>query len=92
MNFINPGLLIQLYKKNKLRKDASKWAMTQLEANHFWENPNFEMDTIAANMINILQVTCFFALLVPLGLVFSLLFFIFNYWIYKVTLLSLNFI
>ena len=73
-----------LYKKSKLRKDSSKWALTQIQANKYWENPDFTVDTVSANMINILQTTCFFALLIPLGLVFSLIFFVANYWIYKV--------
>lgn len=84
MNFVNPGYISLWWTRRKYRKDASKWAVTQDEANKLWENPTFRIDTISANMINVLQIAAFFSPLIPLSLVFTLIFFISNYWIYKV--------
>ena len=86
MNFVNPGYLSTLYKRYKYRKseNISKWGATQKTANETFENPTFTIDTVSANMMNILQITSFFAILIPLGLLFSLIFFVCNYWIYKV--------
>lgn len=84
MNFINPGYLGCAYNRWKTRRNPTKWAMTQEQGNISWENPIFNIDTISANMVNVLQITAFFGPLLPLGFVYSFFFFVFNYWIYKV--------
>lgn len=85
MNFINPAYLWRIYQRRKIKKmDKEKMAITQEKANKIWENPNFNIDTISANMMNMLEITCFFVSLIPCVLILSLIFFILNYWIYKV--------
>ena len=83
MNFINPGYLMCLFSRWRNKKNNEKWALSQEKANKAFENPIFNIDTIAANMINVLLITSFFCQLIPLSLVFSLVLLILNYWIYK---------
>lgn len=71
--------------------DKNKIPLTQEQANKIWENPAFAIETISANMMNMLLITCFLGSLIPIGLVISLIFYILNYWIYKVFIIIVDY-
>jgi len=89
MSAINIGYLVKKYKRWSYQKEnLQHYCLTQKQANICFENPSFQIDTISANLINMLLLTSFFSPLIPLGLVFSLIYFIANYWILKVFILN----
>jgi len=81
---LNIAYLMKEYKRKNCKKLGEKCPLTQSQANKLWENPSFPIQSASAILINTIWFTAFYASLIPLGMVFSLICLIYEYWIFKV--------
>mmetsp|Transcript_19221 Transcript_19221/g.35150 ORF Transcript_19221/g.35150 Transcript_19221/m.35150 type:complete len:1032 (+) Transcript_19221:5159-8254(+) len=80
----SPMYLVRLCKRRSARKNPY---CTQAEANMIFEGPPVDMAQRYANVMKTFIVTCAFAALIPLGVLFSLFGLILSYWVDKILLL-----
>lgn len=69
------------------KRQGKNCGLTQSEANKVFELPDFPIETTSAALINTLWFTAFYASVLPLGIVFSLLCLIYEYYVLKVYIL-----
>jgi hypothetical protein len=84
MHTINLDYLLSLLKRWYYSRQKDRCSLTQGQANQIYQNPPFKIETTAASLINVIWFTAFYSSVLPLGIVFSLGCFIYEYFIIKV--------
>lgn len=81
---VNIGYWLARFKRAYYSKQGAKCTLTQGQANKAFENPTFPVQTTSAAIINTLWFTAFYCSVLPIGIIFSLLCFIYEYFVLKV--------
>lgn len=81
---INIGYQLAKFKRWFYKRQGANCTLTQGEANKAFENPDFPMKMTSSALMNTLWFTFFYASVLPLGIILSLLCFIYEYFILKV--------
>ena len=81
---INFGFLFAKFKRWFYRRQGHNCTLTQGQANKTFENPDFPIQQTSAALINTLWFTMFYCSVLPIGILFSLLCFIYEYFVLKV--------
>ena len=83
---VNIGYWFAKFKRDYYSKQGAQCTLTQGQANKAFENPPFPVQTTSAAFINTLWYTAFYCSVLPIGIIFSLLSFIYEYFVLKVWL------
>lgn len=81
---LNIGYWYAKFKRWYYSRQGVKCSLTQRQANKAFENPDFPIQTTSATLINTLWFTSFYSSVLPIGIMFSLLCFIYEYYALKV--------
>ena len=82
---LNIGYWFAYLKRWFYSRQGVKCTLTQGQANKSFENPDFPIQTTSAALINTLWFTSFYSSTLPIGIVFSLICFIYEYYVLKVS-------
>jgi hypothetical protein len=85
--FFNPVYILRVLNRHQARRASPNSKMTQQEANLLFEGPPFDIAQRYANVQKTMLFTAFYATLVPIGILFSLVGLFLTYWTDKYMLL-----
>ena len=88
MGFINPGFYIKNFLRKRERKKEDKSLLTQAEAQILFENPPYDISKAYADLLKTIFFTCFYAAIIPMGVLLSLIGICIIYWVHKLNILQ----
>jgi len=86
----NPFHYFKIYQRWKALREGETCTMTQQKAHEVFELTEVDLSYQNSFLVKTVLVTAFFAPVIPVGLVFSIIGLILNYWVDKYTLLRRN--